>query len=145
MHAALTHAARAQQMHDSQLTSAHRLLDPDRMHVCVLAEANRQTSPGLQDRSAVVERAKKAGVVAFIITGSCLATSRKAAALSEGIADVPSFFTAGVHPHNAKARCSCKLHHEQHCLVLLQARAILSNLQECSMHECKRNCLQLHG
>ena len=56
-----------------------------------------------QDRTEVVSRAKTAGVAAFIVTGSCLKTSRKAAELSEEISEVPVYFTAGVHPHNAKA------------------------------------------
>ena len=59
--------------------------------------------PCLQDRAAVVSRAKDAGVVAFIITGSCLKTSNKAAALVDSISEVAAYFTAGVHPHNAKA------------------------------------------
>ena len=57
----------------------------------------------LQDRAAVISRARDAGVVAFIMTGSCLKTSNKAAALVDSISEVAAYFTAGVHPHNAKA------------------------------------------
>ncbi|KAK9842675.1 hypothetical protein WJX74_000525 [Apatococcus lobatus] len=55
-----------------------------------------------KDRTAVISRAKDAGVIAFIITGSCLNTSKKAAALADSISEVAAYFTAGVHPHNAK-------------------------------------------
>lgn len=54
----------------------------------------------------MIERAQGSGVVASVITGSCLRTSRAAQQLAEQ--PQPSghalYFTAGVHPHNAKAR-----------------------------------------
>jgi TatD DNase family protein len=52
------------------------------------------------DRSAVIARAKAAGIVHLVITGSSLASSPAAAALA---ATDPGFLsaTAGVHPHHA--------------------------------------------
>jgi TatD DNase family protein len=52
------------------------------------------------DRRAVMERAAAAGVEACIVTGTCVRTSQAAARLCE--ADKTLWFTAGVHPHNAK-------------------------------------------
>jgi TatD DNase family protein len=52
------------------------------------------------DREAVLERARAAGVVTIIVTGTSVATSRAAAALAEDRA--PQLYaTAGVHPHDA--------------------------------------------
>jgi TatD DNase family protein len=52
-----------------------------------------------EDRSAVLERARAAGVVRMVVVGTDLATSRAALALC---AREPGLFpTAGVHPHDA--------------------------------------------
>lgn len=51
------------------------------------------------DRAAVLDRARAAGVTAFVATGIHLAGSRHALTLAETWADV--YCTAGVHPHNA--------------------------------------------
>lgn len=62
-------------------------------------------SPALmQDREAVLERAAQAGVAAIIVTGTCVRTSRAAAALCDSPAGRRHnlHFTAGVHCHNAK-------------------------------------------
>lgn len=59
-----------------------------------------------QDREEVLQRARQCGVEAIVITGCCLRTSAAASELAEGPqgAGPALFFTAGVHPHNAKVR-----------------------------------------
>lgn len=52
------------------------------------------------DRSAVLERARSAGVAQIVITGSDLESSRAALALAEQ-APGQLFATAGLHPHHA--------------------------------------------
>jgi TatD DNase family protein len=52
------------------------------------------------DRSAVIERARAAGVTRMIVTGSTLASSRAALALAREWPGV-LYATAGVHPHHA--------------------------------------------
>jgi TatD DNase family protein len=54
------------------------------------------------DRAAVLERARAAGVAQMIVTGSTLASTRAAIALSHEHRGV-LFATAGVHPHHASA------------------------------------------
>ncbi len=59
-----------------------------------------------QDRDEVLARAARAGVEAIVMTGSSLRSSAAAAALAAAPPkqDRPAlFFTAGVHPHEAKA------------------------------------------
>lgn len=58
--------------------------------------------PPPQDRDEVLQRAADAGVAAVVVTGCCVASARAAAAICDGPSPVPLFFTAGVHPHNAK-------------------------------------------
>lgn len=58
----------------------------------------------MQDRANVLERAARAGVAAVIVTGCCVRTSQIAADHTDGPSSVPLYFTAGAHPHNAKAR-----------------------------------------
>ena len=53
------------------------------------------------DRTAVIERAKAAGVDAMIITGTSIDESRSALALADPAAGL--YATAGVHPHEAGA------------------------------------------
>ena len=55
-----------------------------------------------QDRRDVISRAAAAGVAASVVTGCSVASSTAAAALCDAVQDYPLFFTAGVHPHNAK-------------------------------------------
>ncbi len=55
-----------------------------------------------QDRREVISRAAAAGVAAIVVTGCSVASSTAAAALCDAVQDYPLFFTAGVHPHNAK-------------------------------------------
>ena len=69
-----------------------------------------------KDRADVLRRAKSAGnVAAIIVTGTCVRTSKAAASLCDEFAagDFHLYFTAGVHPHNAKVRMratvSCEL------------------------------------
>eukprot|EP00955_Chlamydomonas_euryale_P085660 364133-Chlamydomonas_euryale.AAC.4 len=38
----------------------------------------------------------------MVVTGTCVRTSTAACRLAEGSTDYPLYFTAGVHPHNAK-------------------------------------------
>ena len=57
----------------------------------------------MQDRDAVIERAKKAGVSACIITGSSLSSSMRAQAICDSSPGASLYFTAGVHPHEAKS------------------------------------------
>ena len=56
----------------------------------------------------MLQRATAAGVAACVITGTCEGTSRAAAELcvSELGRQHNLYFTAGVHPHNAKVRGS---------------------------------------
>jgi TatD DNase family protein len=66
------------------------------MHACMHA----------QDRDAVLARAKRAGVEAVIITGSSLRSTARAAELvaTHAAPEHPQlYFTAGVHPHEAKS------------------------------------------
>jgi TatD DNase family protein len=51
------------------------------------------------DADAVLDRARAAGVVAMVVVGTDLATSREAVALAERHPDV--FATVGLHPHDA--------------------------------------------
>ena len=64
------------------------------------------------DRDEVVERARKAGVDTFIITGSSVDASRAAAELA---ATSPGHFfsTAGIHPHHASDM-------DEHCIPKLR-------------------------
>lgn len=56
-----------------------------------------------KDRQRVIERARSANVIAIVVTGTCVRTSRAAAALCDEFMGIfPLYFTAGVHPHNAK-------------------------------------------
>ncbi len=54
------------------------------------------------DRQDVISRAQRAGVHAMILTGSSLKSTSKAAEIAEQ-SDYPIYFTAGVHPHEAKS------------------------------------------
>uniref|UniRef100_A0A383W6X6 TatD related DNase n=1 Tax=Tetradesmus obliquus TaxID=3088 RepID=A0A383W6X6_TETOB len=55
-----------------------------------------------KDRAEVISRAREAGVAAIIVTGCTVASATAARDLCEAVTDFPLFFTAGVHPHNAK-------------------------------------------
>ena len=56
-----------------------------------------------KDRAEVIQRAAAAGLQALVVTGSCLRTTEAAAALCDDSSHpLPLYFTAGVHPHNAK-------------------------------------------
>ncbi|KAF8063861.1 tatD [Scenedesmus sp. PABB004] len=55
-----------------------------------------------KDRDTVIARAREAGVAAIVVTGCTVASARAARALCEAEAGYPLYFTAGVHPHNAK-------------------------------------------
>jgi len=56
-----------------------------------------------QDRDEVLQRAADAGVVAIIVTGCTIKSATAARDLCElHTGPVQLFFTAGVHPHNAK-------------------------------------------
>ena len=60
-----------------------------------------------KDREAVLERAQLAGCTVSVITGSCLRTTAAAAAFTDQYAGPHQlYFTAGVHPHNAKVRAA---------------------------------------
>ena len=54
----------------------------------------------------MLERAREARVSPIVVSGCCLRSSRQAQQLAsaQGHA-VPLYFTAGVHPHNAKVPC----------------------------------------
>lgn len=56
----------------------------------------------MQDRREVIQRAGEAGVAAIVITGCTVKSATAARDLCEAVTDYPLFFTAGVHPHNAK-------------------------------------------
>ena len=56
-----------------------------------------------QDRAAVLQRARDAGVERMLVVGTDLETSRAAAELCA--ADPGLFPTAGIHPHDAAAAC----------------------------------------
>ncbi|MCA9707895.1 MAG: TatD family hydrolase [Myxococcales bacterium] len=53
------------------------------------------------DRAEVLDRARRAGVIHMVVTGTSLAVSRRAVALAERHPGLLSA-TAGVHPHDAK-------------------------------------------
>lgn len=55
-----------------------------------------------EDRDAVIERARNAGVSTVVVPGTDLASSEKAVALSQGAHPIPLHATVGVHPHGAK-------------------------------------------
>jgi TatD DNase family protein len=50
----------------------------------------------------VLKRAKAAGVAAIVVTGCTLKSATAARNLCDSVTDYPLYFTAGVHPHNAK-------------------------------------------
>jgi TatD DNase family protein len=52
------------------------------------------------DRDDVLDRARRAGVSAFVVVGMDLESSRRAVALADSHSDV--YATVGLHPHNAK-------------------------------------------
>ncbi|KAJ9508367.1 hypothetical protein QJQ45_011884 [Haematococcus lacustris] len=54
-----------------------------------------------KDMDAVIQRARDANVASMIVTGTCSKTCSKAQRLCEQ-SSYPLYFTAGVHPHNAK-------------------------------------------
>ncbi len=58
---------------------------------------HRQFAP---DRQQVLDRAKRAGVVHLVVTGTSLAASRAAVSLARSLPDRLTA-TAGIHPHNA--------------------------------------------
>ena len=58
-----------------------------------------------KDRDQILARAHRTGIEALIITGCCLRTTEAAQHLIDSTitsSPLPLFFTAGVHPHNAK-------------------------------------------
>ncbi|GFR41234.1 hypothetical protein Agub_g1907, partial [Astrephomene gubernaculifera] len=58
----------------------------------------------------VLQRAREANVRGLIVTGTCVRTSTAAARLCDAKSrEHPLFFTAGVHPHNAKQCTSSTL------------------------------------
>ena len=75
------------------------------------------------DRAAVLARARDAGLVHLLVTGSTLASSRAAAALA---ATDPAFLsaTAGVHPHHALELDSAQLAQLRQVLALPGVRAV---------------------
>jgi TatD DNase family protein len=54
------------------------------------------------DREEVISRAQRAGIATMILTGSSIHSSSKAAQIAEKSL-YPIYFTAGVHPHEAKS------------------------------------------
>lgn len=73
-----------------------------------------------KDREAVLRRAQAANVKAIIVTGTCVRTSQAAARLCDEFKDVyPLYFTAGVHPHNAKVH---RAHPHLSCLRFITPR-----------------------
>jgi TatD DNase family protein len=60
------------------------------------------------DRAAVIERARHAGVIQLVVTGSTLASSAQAIALAAA-APRRLFATAGVHPHHASELSASRL------------------------------------
>lgn len=82
-----------------------------------------------QDRDAVIERAVRANVRRMILTGTCLRTSRAAQKMCEAQAAAAASgcafsFTAGVHPHTAKACDASTIGHlrqlaaSPHCVAI---------------------------
>lgn len=56
-----------------------------------------------QDREEVIARAQAANVACMVVTGTCVATSQAAQRLcARPDVSLPLYFTAGVHPHDAK-------------------------------------------
>ncbi len=51
----------------------------------------------------MIQRAVAANVAAMVVTGTCVRTSRDAQRLCQQHTSYPLFFTAGVHPHDAKS------------------------------------------
>lgn len=54
------------------------------------------------DREDVIARAKRAGIAAMVATGTSVWSISRAAEISESL-QYPIYFTAGVHPHEAKS------------------------------------------
>jgi TatD DNase family protein len=81
----------------------------------------------VQDRDAVIERARRAGVSAMVITGSSLSSSRRAQDICSTPHDSMLYFTAGVHPHDAK---SCD------GATLPALKALASHPRCCAIGEC---------
>ncbi|BDA46123.1 3'-5' ssDNA/RNA exonuclease TatD [Coccomyxa sp. Obi] len=54
------------------------------------------------DREEVLARAKRAGIAALVATGTSVRSTSRAAEIAES-SQYPIYFTAGVHPHEAKS------------------------------------------
>ena len=81
-----------------------------------------------KDRDEVLQRAADAGVAAIVVTGCCVRSARAAAALCDRDGSpVPLFFTAGVHPHNAKG-CDAS--------TLAELRALAAHPRCVAIGEC---------
>uniref|UniRef100_A0A061RAU0 Preprotein translocase subunit n=1 Tax=Tetraselmis sp. GSL018 TaxID=582737 RepID=A0A061RAU0_9CHLO len=84
-----------------------------------------------RDRSAVLGRAFRAGVEKMILTGCCVRSSTLSSSLalqgSDGLSTPEMFFTAGVHPHNAK---------DFGCGTAAQLRRIASEERCVAIGEC---------
>lgn len=78
------------------------------------------------DRSAVIERARAAGVTHLIVTGSTLASTHRAIAMARERPDVVRA-TAGVHPHHAA---------DLDATQLPQLRELLQAAEVCAAGEC---------
>eukprot|EP00798_Chlamydomonas_sp_ICE-L_P002695 gene2695-16096_t len=55
------------------------------------------------DRDDVIERARSVGVSAMIVTGTSVKNSAAACEICNQTTNYPLYFTAGVHPHDAKS------------------------------------------
>jgi hypothetical protein len=94
----------------------------------------------LQDRAEVISRAREAGVAAIIVTGCTVASATAARDLCEAVTDFPLFFTAGVHPHNAKDCDESTL--EQLTELAKHERCVAIGAQQTTvyLHTCSTSC-----
>ena len=88
------------------ISCRHTLLDsaahvPSRAHMLTDIGANLGHESFAQDFDEVLARAAEAGVQRILLTGSCLDSSRHAAAHTGKRAGVQLYATAGLHPHHA--------------------------------------------
>ncbi|KAJ9509702.1 hypothetical protein QJQ45_011306 [Haematococcus lacustris] len=79
-----------------------------------------------KDMDAVIQRARNANVATMIVTGTCSKTCSKAQRLCDQ-SSYPLYFTAGVHPHNAK---------ECYDLTLTELRRFASHAKCVAIGEC---------
>lgn len=87
-----------------QLAEAAMLQWPADSAACMIDIGFNLADPSFnRDTPAVLTRARRAGLAAAVLTGTCVRSTRRCAALCKSMATpLQLFYTSGVHPHNSK-------------------------------------------